>query len=143
MAENPRTKKSFVDVRLDTKIVLAGLWIVLMLLYLYCDIFSFFKSDSINRILSGFMGPFKVNQITLLTASLSMIIPAVMVFLCLIIKSSVNRWINITAGIVYTLVGIGNAIGETWIYYLVFVVIELTVTSSIVAISLKWPRNRD
>ncbi len=143
MADKPRTKKSFVDVRLDTKIVLAGLWIVLMLLYLYCDIFSFFKSDSISRIASGFMGPFKVNQITLLTASLSMIIPAVMVFLCLIITSSVNRWINISAGITYTLVGIGNAIGETWIYYLVFVTIELAVTLSIVAISWKWPRKRD
>ena len=143
MADKPRTKKSFVDVRLDTKIVLAGLWIVLMLLYLYCDIFSFFKSDSISRIASGFMGPFKVNQITLLTASLSMIIPAVMVFLCLIITSSVNRWINITAGITYTLVGIGNAIGETWIYYLVFVTIELAVTLSIVAISWKWPHKRD
>ena len=139
MSVRKRTKKIFEDIKLDTKIVLAGLWIVLMLLYLYCDIFSFFKTDSINRILSGFMGPFRVNQITLLSFSLLMIIPAIMVFLCLIIKSNVNRCINIIAGIVYTLVGIGNMIGETWIYYVVFVLIELMITVSIIIISIKWP----
>lgn len=139
MAATKRTKKIFEDIKLDTKIVIAGLWIVLMLLYLYCDIFSFFKTDTINRILSGFIGPFKANQMTLLAFSLLMIIPAIMVFLSLIIRSSVNRWINIIAGIVYTLVGIGNMIGETWIYYIVFVIIELMLTISIIIISIKWP----
>jgi hypothetical protein len=139
MAMNQKTKKSFEDIKVDTKIVLAGLWIVLELLYLYCDVLTFFKTDTIKRILSGFMGPFVVNQTALLTASLLMIMPALMVFLCLIIKSAVNRWINIVAGIAYTLVGIGNMIGETWIYYIVFVTIELMVTASIIIISIKWP----
>lgn len=139
MVVNQRTKTLFVDIKLDTKIVLAGLWVGLMLLYIYCDIFALFEPGKFNRIASGFIGPFKVSQITLLTTSLLMIIPAIMVLLCLVTMSNVNRWINIIAGIVYTLVGIGNIIGETWIYYVVFVTIELTITVSIIIISIKWP----
>ena len=143
MVMNQKTKKLFVDIKLDTKIVLAGLWVVLMLLYIYCDIFALFEPGKFNRIVSGFIGPFKVSQITLLTTSLLMIIPAIMIFLCLIIRSNVNRWINIIAGIVYTLVGIGNMIGETWVYYVVFVIIELMITVSIIITSIKWPLRHD
>jgi hypothetical protein len=67
-----------------------------------------------------------------------MIIPAVMVFLSLILKPKAGRWINITLGALYTLVNISNLIGETWIYYLSFGVVEIALTLLIVRYAWKW-----
>jgi hypothetical protein len=143
MALDKNDGKVLVNSRQDIKVLLSGLWVVLMFLYVYCDILSLFKSGAISRMMDGFMGPFQVNQMTLLSASLLMILPACMVFLSLCLKAKLNRWLNIIAGSAYTLVGIGNVIGESCIYYIVFVTLEMVVTVSIVALSIKWPRRQD
>ena len=67
-----------------------------------------------------------------------MIIPAVMVFLSLTLKPTVNRWTNITLGVLYTLVNISNLIGETWVYYLAFGVVEIVISLLIVLNAWKW-----
>jgi len=74
------------------------------------------------------MGPLPVTQGSLFAASLLMIIPAVMVFLSLTLKPAVNRWTNIILGVLYTLVNISNLIGETWVYYIFFGVVEILLT---------------
>jgi hypothetical protein len=38
-----QTKKNLVDVKIETKILLAGFWLVVMLLYVYCDIFLYIE----------------------------------------------------------------------------------------------------
>ena len=143
MALDQNDGEVLVNSRQDIKALLSGLWVVLMILYLYCDFLSLYKSDAISMMMEGHMGPIQANQITLLFASLLMIAPAFMVFLSLCLKAKVNRWLNIVAGSTYTLVGIGNVIGESWIYYIIFVTLEMAVTVSIVALSIKWPRRQD
>lgn len=142
MILNEKDGLVLVDSRLDIKVMLSGLWVVLMILYLYCDFFALYKSGAIQMIMDGFMGPFQVSQATLVSGSLLMIVPACMVFLSLSVNARINRWLNIIAGLLYTLVGIGNIIGETMIFYIIFVVIEWAVTISIVALAVKWPRRR-
>ena len=89
--------------------------------------------------MEGFMGPFPVTQGSLLSASILMIIPAVMVFLSLTLKHQVNRWANIILGVLYTLVNLSNMIGETsWIFYMSFVVVEIALTLLIVGYAWKW-----
>ena len=83
-----------------------------MLLYLYCDIFTFFRPHHIKEIIDGFMGPFQVNQISLLIAGVLMAIPALMILANLFVKMNAIRWINITGGTMYTLVNIGNLVSE-------------------------------
>jgi hypothetical protein len=127
------------DVRVNVKMKLSALWVALMLIYIYADILSNFKPGAIEKIMDGFMGPFPVTQGGLLSASILMIIPAVMVFLSLALKSKVNRWANIILGGLYTLVNIGNLIGETsWFFYMSFVVVEITLTLLIVGYAWKW-----
>lgn len=67
-----------------------------------------------------------------------MIIPAVMVFLSITLSPAVNRWVNIIFGALYTLVNISNLIGETWIYYLSFGVVEIALTLLIIKYAWKW-----
>jgi cbb3-type cytochrome oxidase subunit 3 len=133
------TKKE--DVTINVKMKLSALWVALMLLYIYADIFSLYRPGQLKEMMEGLMGPFPVTQGSLLTASILMIIPAVMVFLSLTLRPKVNRWANIILGVLYTFVNISNLIGETWIYYMVSGVVEIAVTLLIVWYAWKWPNS--
>ena len=126
------------DVKINVKMKVSALWAALMLLYIYADILSLFKPGQIEEMISGRMGPFPVTQGSLLTASILMIIPAVMVFLSLTLRLKVNRWANIILGVLYTFVNISLLIGETWVFYISFVVVEIALTLLIVWYAWKW-----
>ncbi len=124
--------------KINVKMKLSALWVTLMLVYIYCDIYSLFRTGQLEEMISGRMGPFKVTQGSLLAASILMIIPAVMVFLSLTLKPKVDRWVNIILGVLYTFVNISNLIGESWVYYIFSGVIELGLTLLIVWYAWKW-----
>lgn len=86
------------------------------------------------------MGFLDVNQVTLAVASILMIIPIFMIALSLILRAPMNRAANVTAGCIYTLIQIGNIVGESWAYYYVFGVAELMVIAAIIYTALFWPR---
>jgi hypothetical protein len=130
------------DAKVNVKIKLSALWVALMLLYIYADILSLFRPGQVEKMLEGLMGPFPVTQSSLLTASILMIIPAVMVFLSLTLKSKINRWVNIVVGVLYMLVSISNLIGETWIYYLLFGAVEIMSTLLIIWHAWNWPKQQ-
>jgi hypothetical protein len=127
------------DVKINVKIKLSALWVTMMLLYIYADILSLFRPGQVQEILQGMMGPFPATQASLLTASILMIIPAVMVFLSLTLNDRANRGVNILFGFLYTLVNISNLIGETWMYYLLFGIVEIICTGMIIWHAWKWP----
>ena len=122
----------------DVRIKLSALWVSMMLLYIYADILSLFRPGQVEEMMEGRMGPFPVTQGSLMTASILMMIPAVMVFLSLILKPKAGRWTNIILGALYTLVNISNLIGETWVYYISFGVVEIALTLLIVWYAWKW-----
>lgn len=126
------------DVKINVKLKLSALWAALMLLYIYADHFSLFRTGQIEEMISGRIGPFPVTQGSLLAFSILMMIPAVMVFLSLALKPPVSRWANIVLGVLYTFVNISNLIGETWVYYIVFGVVEIVLTFLIVWYAWNW-----
>ena len=129
------------DLRINVRIKLSALWVAIMLLYIYADILSLFKPGQIEQMIAGKMGPFPVTQSSLLAGSTLMIVPAVMVFLSLTLKTKVNRWANITTGVLYTFVNISNLVGETWAYYIFFGIVEIAFTLLIVWYAWKWSDN--
>jgi len=133
---NRTTKEE--EVKIPVKIKLSALWAALMFLYIYADIFSLFKPGQLEEITSGRMGPLPVTQASLLTASILMLIPAVMVFLSLTLKPGVDRWVNIILGVLYTVVNIGNLVGETWAFYIFYGIVEMALTILIVWYAWKW-----
>ena len=122
----------------DVKMKLSALWIALMLLYIYADIFSLYRPGQLEEMISGRMGPFPVTQGSLLAASILMMLPAVMVFLSLTLKPTVNRWANIILGVVYTFVNISNLIGEPWAFYILIGIVEVVLTFLIIWYAWKW-----
>ncbi|MHC1770154.1 MAG: DUF6326 family protein [Flexilinea sp.] len=126
------------DVKINVKIKLSTLWGALMFIYIYADILHLFIPGQIEKMMEGFMGPFPVTQGSLLSASILMMIPAVMVFLSLTLKPKVNRRANIILGVLFTCVNISNSIGETWAFYILFVIVEIVLTLLIVGHAWKW-----
>ena len=126
------------DERIPVKLKLSALWAALMFLYIYADIFSLFKPGQIEEMMAGRMGPLPVTQVSLLTASIMMLVPAVMVFLSLAMKPTVGRWVNIVLGLVYTAINIGNLVGETWAFYILFGIVEIALTLLIVGYAWRW-----
>ena len=89
----------------DTRIILSGLWIALMLTYLLGDVLRIFSGDST----SGKMGNMQFTQGMWLGIAILMVIPVVMVFLSLTLNYPVNRWANIIVAIfffVFNLIGL-------------------------------------
>ncbi len=125
--------------KVNTRVILMGFWVTLMLLYVYCDIYSFHRIGYIDEMIAGRIGPFAVSQGLLAAFGVLMIIPILMIPACLFLKVETNRWANIVVGILYTLVNLGNLVGETWAYYWIFGILETAVTIGIIAAAIKWP----
>lgn len=135
-------KNKFKDSKIETKIVIAVLWIAMMILYIYNDIFHLFKPDAIQNMMDGQMGPFAVTQIGLLSATVLMAIPVVMSIGVLVCSAKVSRVANIIFGSLYTIVNIVNLQGE-WAFYIFSGVIQIAITLYIIWISIKWPKTTD
>jgi len=114
-----------------------------MLLYIYCDIYSTFRTGHLEEAMAGKMGPFEVSQVTLAILGTLMIPPALMVAVSLFAKAKVVKWASIVVGALYTLVNIGNLAGETWLYYWMYGILELAITIFIVIVAAKWPKEEN
>jgi hypothetical protein len=132
--------RTLVDHGVSVKVKLAGLWTAMMLLYVYADILSLFRPGQIAEIESGKLGPFDVSQSSLVIASLIVILPALMIALSLTLRPSLNRPANLALGLLFTLVNASNLLGESWVYYFLFGLLEIALTLTIVATAWNWPR---
>ena len=130
---------TLVDHSVGVKVKLAGLWTATMLLYVYADILSLYRPGEIAEIESGKIGPLDVSQSSLVIASLIVIVPALMIALSLTLRASLNRPANLALGLLFTLVNVSNLV-DSWVYYVLFGVLEIAVTLTIVATAWTWPR---
>lgn len=83
---------------LDTRIILSGIWISVMLIYLLGDVLRLFSGDAQRMMEST---PF-AGWMWLLAAVL-MLIPILMVFLSLVLPLPINRWANIAVAVGFLL----------------------------------------
>lgn len=134
------SKPHFEDSKIDTKIKLAALWASITFCYIYGDYFELYTPGKLGSMLAGKMGPLgAVTQEILVGTSIMMAIPSLMVFLSLVIKPAVSRWINILFGTAFTIIML-LAIQGTWRFYQFFGIVEIILTASVVWHAWKWPR---
>jgi len=141
---NSETKSATIleDMKINVKIKLSALWVTVNLLYLYVDVYSYYKPGIIEKIMAGevaFTG-IEVTQAFLLVVIILMTIPSIMVFLSLILPAKANRWTNIIVGIFEIIFVIGATIGETWAYYIFGSIVEVVLLSLIVWYAWKWSK---
>lgn len=129
------------DERVPIRVKLSALWASVMFLYIYVDVLAFFKPGTIPDILVGRVWEFEISQPWALGALVLMTIPALMVFLSLVLPAGVARWANLVVGSLYVLVSIFNVVGESWwAFYWFGAVVETALLIVIVRSAWTWPR---
>jgi hypothetical protein len=135
------TTRQFQDTQVDVKLVLCALWIAMMFVFAYVDIFGFFRADLLNAALDGKVATmgFTVNQIVLTSFLIYVLPPVLMVVLSLLLTPRVNRIVNIVVSLLYLITIIASCTGETWAYYLLGSGIEVILLVAIARTAWKWP----
>jgi hypothetical protein len=136
--------KSLIDFEVNVKVKLALLWTSLMFLYIYADYFQLMAPKQLESMinLQTPMGP--ATPRLLVSFSILLIVPALMIALCLFLRPLVNKWMNIIVAILYAIISILiiiSDIGSEWQVFLVlYNVVELFVFAAIIWQAHKWPR---
>ena len=144
MNSNKTNRNDFEDIKVNIKIKLSALWTTVTLCYLYGDYFELYVPQKTQGLVNG------VNMldspIKLFAASILLAIPALMVFLSIILKSTVNRRLNIVLGIFYTALMVLIALTSItpWrTFYVFLAIVESCITALIVCYAWKWAKNKE
>jgi hypothetical protein len=139
MTVDERNAMAFVDIKIHVRFKLFALWTSVMFFYIYGDYFELYQPGKLQDMLSGRMPFGAISQGALLGMAAVMIIPSLMPFLSLVLPAAVNRWVNIVFGVIYSLIMI-VVIRGGWHYYVLFGLIEITLTELIVWFAWTWPK---
>jgi uncharacterized membrane protein len=141
MNSNKTNSGDFEDVKINIKIKLSALWVSVTLCYLYGDYFELYVPKKVEGLISG--DNMLDSPMKLFSASVLMTIPALMVFLSLVLKPALNRGLNIVFGLIFTAIMVliaFNSLALWWTYYVFLAIVESIITSLIVWYAWTWPR---
>jgi hypothetical protein len=136
------TGSRFIDDVVGVRLKISALWVVLLFLYAYGDIFGFFKPGRIEEIVSGEISGIDITEGFLFAVSVYIAIASVMIFLTLVLRPAAARWSNVALAILYIATIVAAAIGES-AYYWFLSVVEIAVLALIVRYAWTWPREAD
>ena len=128
------------DVRVGVRLKISALWITMLFLFAYGDIFGFLAPGRIEEIISGEISGIEITEGFLLAVSVYIAIASAMVFLTLVLSPNVARWTNAVLGILFTVSIIAAAIGEASAYYLFLSAAEIVALVLIVRYAWTWRR---
>ena len=118
---------------------LSTLWIFVTINYLYCDVVTLMDPAQLKGFLAGSIGGVAISQGFLLAASILVEIPIAMVLLSRVLDDRSNRWANIGAGGIMTVVQLTTLFARTpALFYVFFSVIEIGGTAVIVWSAWRW-----
>lgn len=131
----------FEDIKVNVKIKLSALWASVTLCYLYGDYFELYVPQKTQGLVDG------VNildsPVKLFAAAILLVIPALMVFLAIILKPTINRRLNIILGVFYTAIMILVALTSItpWrTFYVFLAMVESCITTLIVGYAWRWEK---
>jgi hypothetical protein len=129
----------------DMRVRLQSLWIFVIFNYLYCDLISNMEATVLKGLLDGQIEGIQFNQQFLLNSALLMEIPIVMVLLSRLLNFRANRWANIIAGSIMTIVQVGSLFFGTapTLHYIFYSIIEAGCTAVIVWLAFRWHAAED
>jgi len=130
------------ETRIDVRLVLSALWIAMLIVFAYVDIFGFLRADLLEAALDGTVAAMgiAIDQAFLVFTTAYVLIPTLMVVLALVLRPRVNRIANIVVALVYAISILALCVGETWGYYLLGSAVEVVLLVAIVRTAWTWPR---
>ncbi len=139
-----KNKITLEDIQINIKYKLAFLWITLMHLYIYADYFELMTPGKLEKMiaLKTPVGP--TSPQILLSFSILLIVPAIMITLSIFLKPSLSKWLNIIFSLFYgsiSILIIVSEFGSKWHeFYVLYNVVELIILITILYQAWKWPK---
>jgi hypothetical protein len=127
------------DAKVGVRLKISALWVVLLFLYAYGDIFGFFKPGQIEDIVSGEISGIDITEGFLFAVSVYVAIASVMIFLTLVLRPAAARGLNVVLAILFIATIVAAAFGES-AYYWFLSVVEIAALLLIVRYAWTWPR---
>jgi hypothetical protein len=128
------------DLRIGVRLKISALWIAILFLFAYGDIFGFFQEGQIEEVIGGEVSGIEITETFLFAVSVYIAIASVMVFLSLVLRSRVNRWTNIVLPILYIVSIAVSAIGESSAYFIFLSLTESVLLLLIIWYAWTWPK---
>ena len=140
MSVQTKRQSPLQDAKLNVRLKLASLWTSFMFLYIYVDYFHLYMPNSLEDMLAGRVFMFDVTQSYLVAALISVMIPALMIFLSVALPAKVNRWAQIVIATIYIPYTLVNLAGEAWVHMMIGAGVEVSLLLLAIYYAWKWPR---
>ncbi len=127
------------DEKIGVRLKISALWVGVLFLFAYGDIFGFFAPGRIEDVIGGEVSGIEITQVFLFAISIYIAIASLMVFLSLVLRPRVSRWTNIVLPILYIVSIVVSAIGESSAYFLFLSVAESALLLLIIWYAWTWP----
>ena len=129
---------------MNKKVLFSTLWIFVTVNYIFCDVFTLFHSESLKQLMTGEMGGMKINQSFLLSFSILMEMPMVMIVLSRILSYKSNRLANIIVALIMTIVQTATLFtDDNTLHYIFFSIVEVGTTSFILYSAWNWTESKN
>ncbi len=134
------SKSQAVKSRVDIRVKLSLLWVLVMFNMIYADILAiisaFITPGVVEELMSGYSGTVKLTQELLFVSAILIEIPILMIFLSRVLSHRLNRVANIAASLLTILFVVGGS--ETYPFFIFYVGIEVLVMLIILWLSVTW-----
>lgn len=123
----------------DRRVLFSSLWAFAMFNYLYADVMGLMDSSLLRQYLTGSVNGMTVDRPMLFGAAVLMEIPIAMTVVARLAPYSLNRWANVVAGLIKSVVVVATLfVGAPSAYYLFFATIEVVCTTYIAVAAWRW-----
>lgn len=133
--------KELEDFKVNIRLKLSALWTGVMFCYIYGDYFELYVPKKVDGLLTG--QNLLDSPLKLFLASFLLTIPALMIFLSLLLSPRWTKWLNIVIGLFFTLLTflVGLSSISAWrTFYVFLAMLESLITLIIVIQAWNWKR---
>jgi len=123
--------------KIDTKVLLSTLWIVVMINMLKADILSLYIPGSAEELAQTAASTGTALPQLMLGGAVMMEISIVMIILSRVLQSSLNRWVNILASMITIAFVVGG--GVTYPHYIFIATVEVICLLLVIWFAWSWP----
>jgi hypothetical protein len=105
-------RTTFAPSPVNVRIKISALWMSMLVIFAYVDLFSLYRADVRADIEAGELGGFAIGEGFLLGVTAYIVVPSLMMVGALVLPASLARIANIVLAILYALTIVGGAVGE-------------------------------
>lgn len=122
--------------KVNTKVLLSTLWIIVMINMAYADILGLFIPGTLEEVAKTSVSTGTTIPQLMLGGAIMLEIPIAMILLSRVLKFKVNRWANIIASVITIAYVVGG--GSTTPHYIFIATIEVVCMLLIAWFAWKW-----